>query len=465
MQRKLTVNQPGDEYERDADSISEQVMRMPEPRLQSARGGTCVNCQNPQPVQEHERLATKRVASNDPGQTVAPPIISDVLRSSGQPLDATTRTYFEPRFGHDFSGVRVHTNAEAAESVRSVGARAYTVGRDVVFGAGQYQPHSFGGRRLIAHELTHVVQQSGGAHMVCRAVLYPDPLPTATKENPILRVLRAEPALALTTPTANGVIIDSLQTLAKAFVPPAIEPKNVPAAPARGPTPGGGSGSGSGAGSSPRVAEGSGSGSGSPARAAGGSGSGSGSAGSGSGSGSGTAPTMQCGFKDFDVKISAKMILPIAPSNGQWGPTYVAGSSLRGNPPAACHGKTRIEVVMKGKPDTDTFYQRILANENEHVADFKRASDQHLVPFYRSILALRGTGGDLNACKANLQAQLSQLSIDNLDNFLARVRADIQTRDVPGGHPTEEATHIQPDCSRMDIEAKPKPAPPARRAP
>jgi Domain of unknown function (DUF4157) len=446
MQSKLTINQPGDEYEQEADRVSEQMMRMPEPQLQSACtcGGTCHTCQTQQLAADRVRLSTKRVASDGPGQTTAPPNITDVLHSSSQPLDGATRAYFERRFGHDFSGVGVHTNAEAADSVRSVGARAYTVGRDVVFGAGQYQPDSSAGRRLIAHELTHVVQQSGGAHMVCRAVLYPDPLPTARKENPILRVLRAERSLALTTPTVNGRVVDSLQTLAQGFVPTAIEPKNVPAAPARAPTPGSGSGSGSGAGGSP------------------GSGSGSGSAGSGSGGGSGSAPAVQCGFKDFDVKISANMILPTAPSNGQWGPTYVAGSSLRGNPPAACHGKTRIEVVMKGKPDTDTFYQRILANENEHVADLKSASNQYLVPFYRSILALRGTGADSNACKANLQAQLSQLPIDNLDNFLARVRADIQTHDVPGGHETEEETHLQPDCNHMDIIAKPKPAPPPR---
>jgi hypothetical protein len=467
IQPKLAINEPGDEYEQEADRISEQVMRMPEPQLQRACacGGTCPKCQTQQPVQEHERLPAKRVGSDDLGQTAAPPIISDVLRSSGQPLDEATRAYFEPRFGHDFSGVRVHTNPEAADSVRSVGALAYTLGPDVVFGPGQYQPHSFAGRRLIAHELTHVVQQSGGAHVVRRAVLYPDPLPTATKENPILRVLRAEPSLALTTPTVNGHILDSLGTLAQGFVPTATEPKNVPAAPARGSSPGSGSGSGSGAGSSAKAAEGSGSGSGSSARAAAGSGSGSGSAGSGSGSGSGSAATAQCGFKDFDVKISATMILPTAPSGGQWGPTYVAGSALRGSPPAACHGKTRIEVVMKGKPDTNTFYQRILANENEHVADLKSASDQYLVPFYQSILALRGTGGDSNACKANLQARLSQLPANNLDAFLSRVRADIQRHDVPGGHETQEETRLQPDCNRMDIIAKPKPARPARRTP
>ncbi|HET7215755.1 MAG TPA: DUF4157 domain-containing protein [Terriglobia bacterium] len=85
--------------------------------------------------------------------------IQDVLRSPGQPLDATTRAFFEPRLGHDFSKVRVHTDAKAAESAAAVNAAAYTVGRNVVFGAGRYQPGSSAGHRLIAHELTHVLQQ------------------------------------------------------------------------------------------------------------------------------------------------------------------------------------------------------------------------------------------------------------------------------------------------------------------
>jgi hypothetical protein len=95
-----------------------------------------------------------------------PPIVQDVLRSPGQPLDSTTRAFMEPRFGHDFSKVRVHTDAKAAESARAVNALAYTVGRDVAFGAGRYAPGTLGGNRLLAHELVHVVQQDqgGGGH-------------------------------------------------------------------------------------------------------------------------------------------------------------------------------------------------------------------------------------------------------------------------------------------------------------
>ena len=87
--------------------------------------------------------------------------VDDVLRAPGQPLDAATRAFMETRFGHDFSQVRVHADAGAAEAARSAHALAYTVGRQVVFGAGRYAPATAAGRRLLGHELAHVVQQDG----------------------------------------------------------------------------------------------------------------------------------------------------------------------------------------------------------------------------------------------------------------------------------------------------------------
>lgn len=92
----------------------------------------------------------------------APPIVRDALRSSGQPLDAATRAFMEPRFGHDFSGVRVHTNAQAAASARAENAHAYTIGKDIFFEAGKFSPSTDRGRELLAHELTHVAQQRHG---------------------------------------------------------------------------------------------------------------------------------------------------------------------------------------------------------------------------------------------------------------------------------------------------------------
>ncbi len=103
----------------------------------------------------------QRVASSRAAPANVPPAVHAVLRSPGQPLDASTRAFMEPRFGRDFGSVRVHASGEAADSARAVNALAYTVGRDIVFGAGQFAPATHQGQKLLAHELTHVVQQRG----------------------------------------------------------------------------------------------------------------------------------------------------------------------------------------------------------------------------------------------------------------------------------------------------------------
>lgn len=123
-------------------------------------GGECSAC-----GEEREGSLQRSALSRNsaPGHdSVVPPIVHEVLNSPGQPLDRATRTFFEPRFGHDFSRVRVHTSSKAAESAQAISALAYTVGHDIVFGAGQYRASTSAGRRLLAHELTHVVQQGEG---------------------------------------------------------------------------------------------------------------------------------------------------------------------------------------------------------------------------------------------------------------------------------------------------------------
>jgi hypothetical protein len=110
---------------------------------------------------EEETLQRKRAESGE--VSGAPPIVDHVLQQPGQPLDPATRAFMEKRFGYDFGQVRIHVDAEAAASARGVRARAYTVGRDVVFSANQYEPATVAGRRLLAHELVHTVQQSGAA--------------------------------------------------------------------------------------------------------------------------------------------------------------------------------------------------------------------------------------------------------------------------------------------------------------
>lgn len=109
-------------------------------------------------------MTLQRKAEHGSAFDTVPPIVHEVLRSPGQPLDPATRAFMELRFRHDFSQVRVHTDTLAAESVRAVNAFAYTVGRDIAFDVGEFAPATTTGRKLLAHELTHVVQQDTSPH-------------------------------------------------------------------------------------------------------------------------------------------------------------------------------------------------------------------------------------------------------------------------------------------------------------
>ena len=120
-QGKFVVSSPGDSYEQEANRVSEQVMRISEP--QCTCGGECPDCRV-RTDQGHER--TKDIQDGNTGGSVAPPIIHEVLAAPGQSLAATTRRFMEPRFGHDFGDLRVHTDAKAAESAEALGALAYT---------------------------------------------------------------------------------------------------------------------------------------------------------------------------------------------------------------------------------------------------------------------------------------------------------------------------------------------------
>jgi Domain of unknown function (DUF4157) len=137
LQARSAVDRPGDRFEREADRVAAQVVAQgvsraapgPEGAPRTPRGG---------------------------GAAAAGPVAG----SSGRPLDAATRAFMEPRFGYDFSQVRVHTDARADAAAASLGAVAFTAGSDIAFRSGEYAPETAGGRRLLAHELTHVVQQS-----------------------------------------------------------------------------------------------------------------------------------------------------------------------------------------------------------------------------------------------------------------------------------------------------------------
>lgn len=124
----------------------------------------------PECKKKKEESGLRRSAAPGAGSVSrVPPFVHDVVSSPGRPLDAATRSFMEPRFGHDFSKVRIHTDAKAAESADAVNAHAYTVGRDIVFAQGRYSTGAQS-RQLLAHELTHVVQQGSGESTAAQSI-------------------------------------------------------------------------------------------------------------------------------------------------------------------------------------------------------------------------------------------------------------------------------------------------------
>ncbi len=192
-QAKLVMGRNDDPLEHEADRIADRVMS----RDEAAGAVRVASRPASRAPAEPEVARAKPADGRGPGEGEAPDIVADAIRAPAQPLDPALRTQFERRFDYDFGQVRVHRYGIAARSAASVGARAYTVGRDVVFGAGHYAPDTDSGARLLAHELTHVAQQ-GPAGVVRRdgiASAQPTPDPTRAKLSPqqielIDRVLR-----------------------------------------------------------------------------------------------------------------------------------------------------------------------------------------------------------------------------------------------------------------------------------
>ena len=168
IQTKLAIGSPTDALEQEADQVAEHVIGMsdeasenPPLALSSASGSAaqrkCAACEEED--KKKKKLQTKRTSSADSDKGLDAGMAEQVAGRGGEPLPSELGTYFESRFGLDFSNVRVHTDSEAAEGARAVQARAYTIGHDIVFAQSEYAPETREGKRLLAHELTHVVQQ------------------------------------------------------------------------------------------------------------------------------------------------------------------------------------------------------------------------------------------------------------------------------------------------------------------
>lgn len=211
LQAKLSIGAPGDRFEQEADAVADTVMRAPDPqavlptastvqpmRIQRESTESCSIAEEPKEPDEvdeaHEDIApedekeTPVAPRREPGDVSPPADMEcrlDGSRGGGQPMATPTRDFMETRFGHDFSSVRIHTGATSEHLNRDVRALAFTSGRDIYFGAGQYRPETDSGKHLLAHELTHVVQQSGAGSISSSGVVREksDPRTIARRES------------------------------------------------------------------------------------------------------------------------------------------------------------------------------------------------------------------------------------------------------------------------------------------
>lgn len=195
IQPKLKVNAPRDQYEQEADRVAYQVMRMPAPARSTGPASSKLSAsfhtaaktvmRQPSPRETEEEMDIEKQRAmlelvcpecedllqakeaSSQGVSVCTGFESQIesVKAGGQPLPETVRASLEPKFGYDFSSVKIHTDARAGDTAKRMNALAYTTGPHIVFAPGQFAPHLYEGRKLLAHELAHVVQQSAATRL------------------------------------------------------------------------------------------------------------------------------------------------------------------------------------------------------------------------------------------------------------------------------------------------------------
>ncbi len=165
LQAKLTIGKPGDKYEQEADKVSDQVMNMSQPLQRQEKGDEQMQMKpeiqrQEMPEEEEEKVQAKSDNSNTNLEGLEQQLSNS--KGGGNNLSDEARAFMEPRFGTDFSNVKVHTDNSAVQMNQGIQAQAFTHGQDIYFNSGKYSPDTNEGKSLLAHELTHVVQQRGG---------------------------------------------------------------------------------------------------------------------------------------------------------------------------------------------------------------------------------------------------------------------------------------------------------------
>jgi Domain of unknown function (DUF4157) len=476
LQPKLIVGAVNDPLEDQADRVAGQVMRMPDPALADGRVNVgasdaqvqraCAKCD-----EDERKLQPKPIDDTAPsvgsGTTA---LVDEVLRSPGQSLDTGLRAFFEPRVRYDLGGVRVHTDNHAQAAADAVAARAFTVGRDIVFAAGQYAPQSAAGRYLLAHELTHVAQQGAAPQVTPGAyslTLHSDGGETRFGPPPmsITGVAEAAPegpgpaqpgaAGSETTMTgeksgAQAAMPDEMTTAPEVqrlpqddglllqrtatFSNPTPQPQDPLVRLAHGLTPGLTTPTINGnkvasdqdivAAITPSQAKQTGS----------------------------SGGNVTCEFTNSAINTSAEQI--VASAAGPTGWTANVPPDQLGNP-AQCAKVQQVPTTMNAQPNNADFVKRVQTSENEHVAELHTLHDRHFVPYDQFITGLHGSGADLAACGQNLVGQLGGRPRQAALGFALGNAAQVQKLDGPGGtHSDDGIVNAAKDCSSATITLK-----------
>lgn len=462
-QAKLAVSRPEDPAEREADRVADRIMRTCAPC--AAGGPPCPKCRA-----KNGRVMQRKVEAPDAVPSGMDSSLTDL--GAGLPLDGGTRSFFESRFGHDFGAVRVHAGPRAAAAASAVQAVAFTLGRDVVFGAGAYAPGTAPGRQLLAHELAHVVQQGaapelrtklpageaepGGAAARTTAAVTPGAYSLRVLVDggerligppwlgqPAGGLMEAEPAQGeeaqgdglAPAPVAPVLRVPPARPLIQrkiSFTQPTPQPQDPLARLGQGLTPGlttptiGGKKIATSQDMLTAVT---------PTQV------------SQTGSSGGA---VRCQFdRSFAIDTSAEQI--VASKAGPSGWTGTLPPAVLGNP-AACAKQQSIPTTMVALPSNADFVTRVQASENEHVDEIKTLHNRHLVPYEAFLMGLNGTGPTLQDCGQNLLAQLAHRHQQASFSFVFGYAAATQKLDGPGGtHADTAVPTIAAGCASVTL--------------
>ena len=315
------------------------------------------------------------------------------LHGKGNSMSPLVNQFFSSRIGYDFSQVRIHTDKEAAESAKSVNAKAYTIGNNIVFNEGQYNTESQEGKRLLAHELTHVVQQKGGKNELDRTINHTNA--NITKRDPIpVALAQGHSTLGKTFLKINGQRVDGKAEIMKpiweAFEKATLDYDS---------------------------------------------------------------ESKKCviNLKDVNVTISADLLVLTDPANDKWKGRY-PGSSLDSSSECSKLGTVNVQLVSKPKGGA-ALQAQVAADENEHYQDILRLSKKHLETFYEHLSKLsRDSKDGGNDCAKWFQDEVkeknSKMVVAFADDWVAAV--DSHDNRSSGAHNRKARTNVT-DCKLITI--------------